>query len=192
MMNILDVCCALIELPSAQGTLLLGAKKKAGQSNGLLYEFPGGKVEPGENARDAIIREIREELGCAVHPVRMLTPVRHRERERIIRLIPFLCRLEPCALPRPLEHESLGFFSGRMLEKLPWAPADLPVLRQWMEETADKTAARSASTTPRRIACACLKRFQKHLGSFPFLGYIRWWLQHSSLPGKVARTDITT
>ncbi len=52
----------------------------------------------------------------------------------IIRLIPFLCRLEPCALPRPLEHESLGFFSGRMLEKLPWAPADLPVLRQWMEE----------------------------------------------------------
>lgn len=120
MMNILDVCCALIELPSAQGTLLLGAKKKAGQSNGLLYEFPGGKVEPGENARDAIIREIREELGCAVHPVRMLTPVRHRERERIIRLIPFLCRLEPCALPRPLEHESLGFFSGRMLEKLPW------------------------------------------------------------------------
>ena len=134
MMNILDVCCALIELPCAQGTLLLGAKKKAGQSNGLLYEFPGGKVEPGENARDAIIREIREELGCAVHPVRMLTPVRHRERERIIRLIPFLCRLEPCALPRPLEHESLGFFSGRMLEKLPWAPADLPVLRQWMEE----------------------------------------------------------
>ena len=46
MMNILDVCCALIELPSAQGTLLLGAKKKAGQSNGLFYEFPGGKVEP--------------------------------------------------------------------------------------------------------------------------------------------------
>ena len=63
-MNTLDVCCALIELPAARGPLLLGAKKKTGQSNGLLYEFPGGKVEPGENARHAVIREIREELGC--------------------------------------------------------------------------------------------------------------------------------
>ena len=41
-MNTLDVCCALIELPAARGPLLLGAKKKTGQSNGLLYEFPGG------------------------------------------------------------------------------------------------------------------------------------------------------
>lgn len=129
----LDVCCALIELPSAHGPLLLGAKKSAGQPNGLLYEFPGGKLEPGEDARDAVIREIREELGCSVRPVLTLTPVRHREKERIIRLIPFLCRLEPGAAPRPLEHESLGFFSVRTLEKLPWAPADLPILRAWLE-----------------------------------------------------------
>lgn len=133
-MNTLNVCCALIEQPSVQGLLLLGAKKKAGQPNGLLYEFPGGKVEPGEDARDAIIREIREELGCAVQPLRMLTPVLHRERERVIRLIPFLCRLKPRALPRPLEHESLGFFSRRTLEELPWAPADRTVLREWLEE----------------------------------------------------------
>ena len=94
-MNTLDVCCALIELPAARGPLLLGAKKKTGQSNGLLYEFPGGKVEPGENARHAVIREIREELGCTVFPVRMLTPVRHREPERIIRLIP-VWNFAPC------------------------------------------------------------------------------------------------
>lgn len=128
-MNTLDVCCALIELASARGPLLLAAKKAAG----LLYEFPGGKLEPGENAQDAIIREIREELGCAIRPVRMLTPVRHGEKERIIRLIPFLCRLGPGALPRPLEHESLGFFSRRTLEKLPWAPADRPILKEWLE-----------------------------------------------------------
>lgn len=126
MMNILDVCCALIELPSAQGTLLLGAKKKAGQSNGLFYEFPGGKVEPGENARDAIIREIREELGCAVHPVRMLTPVRHRERERIIRLIPFLCRLEPCALPRPWNTKAWASSPAACWKNCPGLPQTSP------------------------------------------------------------------
>ncbi|MEZ3489389.1 NUDIX domain-containing protein [Akkermansia muciniphila] len=133
-MNTLDVCCALIELPTARGPLLLGAKKKTGQSNGLLYEFPGGKVEPGENARNAVIREIREELGCAVVPVRRLTPVRHQEPKRVIRLIPFLCRLEHCSLPRPLEHENLGFFSRSTLEELPWAPADRLVLTEWLEK----------------------------------------------------------
>lgn len=131
-MNTLDVCCALITLPSAQGSLLLAARKAEGQSNGRLYEFPGGKLEPGEDARDAIVREIREELDCAVQPVRMLPPVRHRERIRVIRLIPFLCRLESSALPVPLEHESLGFFSRQMLAELPWAPADLPILRKWL------------------------------------------------------------
>ena len=187
-MNTLDVCCALIELPAARGPLLLGAKKKTGQSNGLLYEFPGGKVEPGENARHAVIREIREELGCTVFPVRMLTPVRHREPERIIRLIPFLCRLELCALPRPLEHENLGFFSRRTLEELPWAPC----VKGMAGRTPLKAASPSNSIAPRESSRPCLKRLQKHLGTFPPMRYIRWWLLHSSSPGKVARTDITT
>ena len=69
-MTCLNVCCALITLRSAHGTLLLAARKARGQSNGLLYEFPGGKLEAGEDARDAIVREIREELGCIIHPVR--------------------------------------------------------------------------------------------------------------------------
>lgn len=134
MMNTLDVCCALITVPSAQGPLLLAAKKAEGQSNERLYEFPGGKLESGEDARDAIIREIREELGCSVQPIRMLTPVRQRERKHVIHLIPFLCRLEPSGLPVPLEHESLGFFSPGTLPELPWAPADRPILREWLAE----------------------------------------------------------
>ena len=52
-MNTLDVCCALIELPAARGPLLLGAKKKTGQSNGLLTESPGGKGDQGGTPRPA-------------------------------------------------------------------------------------------------------------------------------------------
>ena len=120
-MTRLNVCCALITLSSAHGPLLLAAKKACGQSNGLLYEFPGGKLEAGEDARDAIVREIREELGCAIRPLCPLAPVLHREKDRTIRLIPFLCELEKGRLPIPLEHESLGFFSSRSLPSLPWA-----------------------------------------------------------------------
>ena len=183
-MNTLDVCCALIELPAARGPLLLGAKKKTWQSNGLLYEFPGGKVEPGENARHAVIREIREELGCPVFPVRMLTPVRHREPERIIRLIPFLCRLELCALPRPLEHENLG--------RTALGACGPPCVKGMAGRTPLKAASLSNSIAPRESSRPCLKRLQKHLGTFPPMRYTRWWLLHSSSPGKVARTDITT
>ena len=101
-MTRLNVCCALITLSSAHGPLLLAAKKACGQSNGLLYEFPGGKLEAGEDAR----------------------------------LIPFLCELEKGRLPIPLEHESLGFFSSRSLPSLPWAPADLPILKEWLDRNA--------------------------------------------------------
>lgn len=132
-MKTLEVCCALIELSSSSGTLLLGAKKKHGKINGLLYEFPGGKIEPGESAKEAVIREIREELGCDITPVRMFSPVQHQGKECIIRLTSFLCKLEQ-ALPLPLEHESLGFFSIQTLKNLPWAPADISVLNQWLDE----------------------------------------------------------
>lgn len=136
-MEILNVACALITWPSQQGTLLLAAKKSAGQSNGLLYEFPGGKLEHGENAADAIIREIREELDCTIHPLYPLTPVEHAQESRIIRLLPFLCVLDTEHAPIPLEHESVGFFSRQTLPFLPWAPADLTILREWMNQTAN-------------------------------------------------------
>ena len=131
-MTRLNVCCALITLSSVHGPLRLAAKKACGRSNGLLYEFPGGKLEAGEDARDAIVREIREALGCAIRPLCPLAPVLHREKDRTIRLIPFLCELEKGRLPIPLEHESLGFFSSRSLPSLPWAPADLPILKEWL------------------------------------------------------------
>lgn len=129
----LDVCCALVTLPSANGPLLLAAKKAAGTSNGLLYEFPGGKLEPGESAQDAIVREIREELGCIIRPAGALSPVLHEGMHRTIRLIPFLCELaEATPLPLPLEHESLGFFTAQTVTLLPWAPADRTILAEWL------------------------------------------------------------
>ncbi len=132
----LQVCCALITMPSAQGPLLMAARKAHGQPNSRLYEFPGGKLEPGESADDAIIREMLEEMTCRVIPGRHLTPVLHHTPDRDILLIPILCEISaPNSIPIPLEHESLGFYSPKTLPSLPWAPADKAILDEWMAIT---------------------------------------------------------
>ncbi len=129
----LHVCCALIAIPSAKGPLLMAARKAHGQPNARLYEFPGGKLEPGESPQDAIIREMREEMACSVIPRRQLAPVLHPTPQRDILLIPLICELNSTtALPQPLEHESLGFFSVNTLPLLPWAPADKLILEEWL------------------------------------------------------------
>ena len=56
---IVEVVAAVIE---REGLILIGQRKPRGR-HGLKWEFPGGKVEPGEEARDALVRELREELG---------------------------------------------------------------------------------------------------------------------------------
>ena len=56
---IVEVAAAVIE---RDGLILIGQRKPRGR-HGLKWEFPGGKVEPGETARDALARELREELG---------------------------------------------------------------------------------------------------------------------------------
>jgi len=56
---VVEVVAAVIE----RGGLILIGQRKAGGRHGLQWEFPGGKVESGEEAREALVRELREELG---------------------------------------------------------------------------------------------------------------------------------
>jgi mutator protein MutT len=56
---VVDVVAAVIE---RAGLILIGQRKPRGR-HALKWEFPGGKVEPGEGSRDALVRELREELG---------------------------------------------------------------------------------------------------------------------------------
>jgi 8-oxo-dGTP diphosphatase len=56
---VMDVVAAVIE---RAGLILIGQRKPRGR-HALKWEFPGGKVEPGEGSRDALVRELREELG---------------------------------------------------------------------------------------------------------------------------------
>jgi len=59
------------------GPRLLMTQRAAGGALGLQWEFPGGKIEPGESPEQAIVREVREELGVTATPLELLDSVAH-------------------------------------------------------------------------------------------------------------------
>jgi mutator protein MutT len=107
----LTVAIALI----IDGSRILIARRKKNDSFGGFWEFPGGKCEEGESTSDCVRREIREELGIDVTPLRELPPIEYEYPKTLVTLIPFICRHdsgEPAALSasevRWVEVASLG------------------------------------------------------------------------------------
>jgi 8-oxo-dGTP diphosphatase len=123
----IPVVCAVIE---REGHVLV-AQRPAHKHLALKWEFPGGKVEPDETPEAAIIREIKEELGCDVIVTRALPRFTHAYAV-VIEMIPFVCRLAPGSRePLALEHLALQWIAPEALPALDLAAADLPVLASY-------------------------------------------------------------
>jgi 8-oxo-dGTP diphosphatase len=90
-----------------------------------LWEFPGGKVEPGESPKDALAREIAEELRCVVEVGDQVTTTSHAYDFGVVVLTTFWCRLIE-GTPDPTEHASIRWLEPRELGTVTWAPADVP------------------------------------------------------------------
>jgi len=122
----IPVVCAVIIDP--EGRMLL-AQRPAHKHLPLKWEFPGGKVEPAESPEAALIREIREELGCSITITRALPPFTHAYPAVVIKMLPFLCVLTAdSAAPHPHEHVALRWVPPAELGTFDLAAADLPVV----------------------------------------------------------------
>jgi 8-oxo-dGTP diphosphatase len=119
------VVCAVIE---RNGHVLV-AQRPPHKLLPLKWEFPGGKVEPGESPAAAIVREIREELGCEVRVTRALPPFTHDYKTVVIEMIPFVCVVTPESTePHPHEHVAIAWVSPTGLRGYDLAAADWPVV----------------------------------------------------------------
>ena len=93
----------------------------------LAWEFPGGKVGPGESPEEALRREIREELGVEIRVGSRLGRGRGLTGDRVVVLDVYLARIVRGAV-RPVEHRDWGWFDAEALVGLDWAAPDVPVL----------------------------------------------------------------
>ncbi len=91
------------------------------------WEFPGGKLEPGESAEVALIREIKEELDADIKVGEFLTKIEYDYPTFHLSMDCFICELENDHLAL-LEHEAAKWLSIRDIDSVDWLPADIEVV----------------------------------------------------------------
>ncbi len=129
------VLVSAVALIDTDGRVLL-ARRPEGKSMAGLWEFPGGKVEPGETPEAALIRELREELGIDVSAACLapLTFASHSYDDFHLLMPVFACRKWTGSVI-PLEGQTLAWIRVDDLKRYPMPPADVPLiamLRDWL------------------------------------------------------------
>ncbi len=122
---LLVVACALVD---ADGRVLLAQRPKGKPLEGL-WEFPGGKIDPSERPEDALIRELREELGIEVKEACLapLTFASHSYEDFHLLMPLYVCR-KWAGLVRPLDRQTLKWVRPKDLRAFPMPPADAPLI----------------------------------------------------------------
>ncbi len=122
---LLVVACALVD---ADRRVLI-AQRPAGKQLAGLWEFPGGKLEPGESPEQALIRELEEELGVSTRTACLapLTFASHSYESFHLLMPLFVCRKWQ-GTPQAREHAALKWVRPQALSNYPMPPADLPLI----------------------------------------------------------------
>ena len=123
-----------VALIGADGRVLM-QQRRIGSEHGGLWEFPGGKAEPGETLAQSLCREIEEELGIALH-AEALEPLSFASDPAL----PYVILLYTCRIwigePQCLDGEAIAWFAPDKIAALPMPPLDVPLAQALQEHLA--------------------------------------------------------
>ena len=122
---LLVAACALVDV---EGRVLI-AQRPEGKSMAGLWEFPGGKVEPGETPEATLVRELNEEIGVSTSEACLapLTFASHSYPDFHLLMPLYVCR-RWSGIPEPREGQALKWVRPVKLRDFPMPPADLPLI----------------------------------------------------------------
>lgn len=118
--NVIEVVGAIIK----DGDKYLIGQRAANKSQGGLWEFMGGKIEPGETPELALRRECCEELSLAIENEQIVDSVVHEYPEKTIRLTLIECNPKKGSVPQALEHQQIRWVTVDEMKKIDFCPAD--------------------------------------------------------------------
>ena len=127
-MNIVEVVAALIR----DGDRFMICQRPEGKKRALLWEFVGGKVEPGETKEAALIRECMEELAVTVAPQEIFMDVTHEYPDITVHLTLFNAVITE-GVPQKLEHNDIKFITVDEIPQYDFCPADVEILAKIKE-----------------------------------------------------------
>ncbi|MCQ2415239.1 MAG: (deoxy)nucleoside triphosphate pyrophosphohydrolase [Lachnospiraceae bacterium] len=111
------------------GDRFMICQRPAHKARGLLWEFVGGKVEPGETKEEALIRECREELAVTVAPKDLFMDVVHEYPDLTVHLSLFNAVIAE-GTPQLLEHNDIRWITVDEIDRYEFCPADVEILKE--------------------------------------------------------------
>lgn len=123
--KVTEVVAALVR----DGDKFLICQRPAHKARGLLWEFVGGKVEPGETKEQALIRECREELAVTLSVGRVFMEVDHDYPDLNVHLTLFNAKIRK-GVPQMLEHNDIRWITAEEIPQYEFCPADETILKK--------------------------------------------------------------
>ena len=122
------VACAIIE----RDGMVLSALRSASMNLPLKWEFPGGKIEPGEGREECLRRELVEEMGVEIEVGRAVTPATHHYPTFTVTLYPYVCSIASGEITLH-EHSAISWLPPPRMLELDWADADIPIIAEYQQ-----------------------------------------------------------